>query len=985
MRGSLRIAACLGALALVAPAPLVAHPSSRPNATTPEPAAGPANFDVRWDLAAARAGKLAVDATRAGAEQRLAAQSRGLTIHRDDVSLLPKMVAASAPGGRLSAKGPVDAVAAARGFLEANRDVYGLSVAEIASLRLVYTSAPEGGATIVRLGQYVGDVPVFGAEIAVVMTPRDHAVAATAGVLYPEAGAGVATKTQSLAARDALAKAAADLTGRAFAGADFAELRTDEIGYTHFEFGPDRTNAAAPFFGEGVRARQVVFPIAAGETIPAFYVEVVTQGEPAGSGPCYSYVISAVDGAVLARTNLVNAESFSYRVYADTTPATRFQPWDSPQGILGTPHPTGVPDSFQAQNAATSVVTIESLLGPTDPWLAPGALETVGNNVEAYLDITGSDGYSEGDVRGATTTAGNFNYEFDHLAVSTDATVRQSKTIHLFYFNNWLHDIWYEKGFNEASRNAQTNNFGRGGAGNDSLKAEGEDQSGANNANMFTPADGSRPRMQMYRFTGAGNTLNPQRDSSHDFGIVAHEWMHYMSNRLVGNANGLNNKQGGSMGEGWGDWNGLICILREGDDFDGVYTTGAWATSLLWSGYTNNYYFGIRRYPYSTRMDRFPLAFGDINGSGLFHPPGVPRNTNISSGSAAEVHNAGEVWCNMLWEASASLLKTYGFATGRDRIMQYVADGMKNTPSSPTFGDARQAIVNAANAAHPEDVPLLWQAFAKRGIGENAVSPPSGSNLLAGIVESYVAPVALPNDSIGFVSGGVFFERNVHLGGAADNQLVYGAASLVPLVGNWKGGVAVGADSADTPGAYDPATGAFFLRNSNTPGAADLTFTFGPGGVFKPLAGDWNGDGTTTVGIYNPATGAFFLRNSNTSGPAEIVLTFGGGGALVPIVGDWNNDGIDTVGLYDPATGTFFLRDSNTPGPANLTFSFGAPGGQPLVGDWNDDGTDTIGVYNSGAGVFFLRNTNGSGAADRTINFGAPGAGTAIAGNFDGQ
>ena len=183
------------------------------------------------------------------------------------------------------------------------------------------------------------------------------------------------------------------------------------------------------------------------------------------------------------------------------------------------------------------------------------------NNVEAYLDIASTDGFQTGDVRGATSAAGQFLYPFDPAAATTDATVRQVKTTHLFFYNNWLHDVWYQKGFDEASRNAQTNNYTRGGAGGDSIKAEGEDRSGTNNANMNTPADGGRPRMQMYRFTGSG-LIDPLRDSSTDFGILAHEWMHYMSNRLVGNASGLNNNQGGSMGEGWGDWNGLTQIVR---------------------------------------------------------------------------------------------------------------------------------------------------------------------------------------------------------------------------------------------------------------------------------------------------------------------------------------------------------------------------------------------------------------------------------------
>ncbi len=982
MRGALHharyvwtAAVCAGLLATISPA----YPTATPRTDD----AGPRNFDIRWNLAVERAGKVAVDPARAEAEARLASRATGLTIGRDEVSTLPKMVVTTVPGERLSAKGSTNAVTAARAFLEANRDLYALASSEIASLDLIYASEPrrgQPGAAIVRFAQNVDGVPVFNAEIAVVMSPRDHAVVGTSGVVYPDAGAGVAAKTASLSMKDALARGASDLTSHVFAAADFTETELDEAGYMRFDYGPDRATTNAPVFGEGLRARQVIFPISAGETIPAYYVEMVVQGEPAGSGPAFSLVVSAEDGRILFRNDLVAEASYDYRVFADTT--TPFRPFDSPQGFAGSPHPTGVPNQFQAANVSTNDVTIESMLGPTDPWLPAGATTATGNNVEAYLDISGTDGFDATDLRASLTAPGQFLPPFDPAAATTDATVRQSKIVHLFFYNNWLHDIWYPLGFNEAARNAQTDNYGRGGAGNDSIKAEGEDFSGVNNANMLIAADGSRPRMQMYRFEGA----SPQRDCSHDFSVVGHEWMHYMSNRLVGNVSGLVNHQGRCLGEGWSDWNVLILTVRSGDDLDGVYPVGAWTTYLRtpWIDYRDNYYFGIRRYPYSTRMDRYPLTFRDI-GPTFVAPPTVPRNPNLTGDVGFEQHRAGEVWCNMLWEGTAALMKAYGLEAGRGRMMRYVIDGMKATPSSPTHGDARDAIIAAANASDPYDVPLLWQAFAKRGIGEGAVSPPFGAFDNNGVVESFVAPAAMPDDTIGVVAGGVFFERNVLVGGNSDTTVNYGSPALVPIMGNWDGGTAVGSASADTLGGYDPATGAFFLRNSNTPGSADIVFTFGAGGALRPVVGDWNGDGTTTVGLYNPATGAFFLKNTNAAGVADVVFTFGGGGALVPIAGDWNADGVDTIGLYNPATGAFFLRNSNSPGVADVVFVFGAGGGQPVAGDWNSDGVDTVGVYNPATGVFFLKNANAAGPADRTLSFGPTGAAVAIAGNFDGQ
>ncbi len=44
------------------------------------------------------------------------------------------------------------------------------------------------------------------------------------------------------------------------------------------------------------------------------------------------------------------------------------------------------------------------------------------------------------------------------------------------------------------------NNYGKGGLGNDDVRAEAQDGSGRNNANFGTPVDGQRPRMQMFEW-----------------------------------------------------------------------------------------------------------------------------------------------------------------------------------------------------------------------------------------------------------------------------------------------------------------------------------------------------------------------------------------------------------------------------------------------------------------------------------------------------
>jgi hypothetical protein len=123
------------------------------------------------------------------------------------------------------------------------------------------------------------------------------------------------------------------------------------------------------------------------------------------------------------------------------------------------------------------------------------------------------------------------------------------------------------------------------------------------------------------------------------------------------------------------------------------------------------------------------------------------------------------------------------------------------------------------------------------------------------------------------------------------------------------------------------------LRNSNSPGAADITFSLGtPGDV--AVTGDWNRDGLDTTGVFHlsTGTGVFNLKNSNTTGIADIQLTFGIAGDK-PLAGDWNNDGFDTIGVY--RGNTFYLRNTNTTGFADIAFAFGQSGDMPLAGNWD--------------------------------------------------
>ncbi len=141
----------------------------------------------------------------------------------------------------------------------------------------------------------------------------------------------------------------------------------------------------------------------------------------------------------------------------------------------------------------------------TNGVLGPEFTDTRGNNVEAQSDIDANNIFGGADVRGNGGTLPDLDFlpALD-LALGPDA-YREAAVVNLFYWNNVVHDVFYQYGFDEASGNFQQNNYGRGGLGGDPVQADAQDGSGTNNANFSTPADGSDPRMQMYVWNAPQN------------------------------------------------------------------------------------------------------------------------------------------------------------------------------------------------------------------------------------------------------------------------------------------------------------------------------------------------------------------------------------------------------------------------------------------------------------------------------------------------
>ncbi len=189
----------------------------------------------------------------------------------------------------------------------------------------------------------------------------------------------------------------------------------------------------------------------------------------------------------------------------------------------------------------------------------------------------------------------------------------------------------------------------------------------------------------------------------------------------------------------------------------------------------------------------------------------------------------------------------------------------------------------------------------------------------------------------------------------------------------------------ETLGTFNPASGQWFLRDSNQAGAPTIA-PFGYGGAgWTPVAGDWNGDGIASPGVVSPDS-VWYLKNASTAGTPDVTPFAYGGAGWIPFAGDWDGNGTTTIGSFDPSTGTWYLHNSNSSGAPDVTpFQYGAPGWVPVAGDWNGDGTTTIGVVDPTTGTWYLRNNNTSGSPDITP-FAYGGAGwTSVVGDWDGN
>ncbi len=644
--------------------------------------------------------------------------------------------------------------------------------------------------SVQRYVQQHAGTDVFGAGVKLLLD-RAQRAKAMASELAPVAPGQI--WSARLSAPDAAAIAIAEQTGvDPKALSVQPEEQRDGFVFLTISSRDPRFQAAAP-----ARVRELWYP-GPDRLIAAYSIELVGRLANSWQPLARLLLVSADDGSVLRSNDLIHdlrpssrpaacvgdacsGSGFSYRVLADRLGT----PYIDPYGNTA-PHPTASADGHvPTEPAPMHLLRLRHAeISTGDPWLPDGATQTLGNNVDSFFRglpvLNGrytSDPFANwsndfnpevGDFRAKTTAPGRFDYNYDvELApddyaqlpgavatpIPVDSEQLSAKIVQGFYVGNWLHDLFYELGFDEVTGNMQHSNFGRGGLDGDRLIVHSGHAIGS--AFAFAPADGISPVLSLGL---NGFSLSNRDVAGFDFGVFVHEWTHTMFARLT---QMVRQGQQGAVNEGTADFVAMFLMVQERHRaaapgtgaFHGAYPVGAyWNLDYSYPpdglppagspGFPDNtYYHGVRRFPYSASFEINPLTFRHISPE---HPLPVgfdPFDWKGRSHTSYEIHTAGEVWASALWQCARNILADTSPRQFQTRHRRFLADlvvALQLFPTDATYTEARDSVLSAVRARDEQDYRRCRAGFAARGLGADAVSPPRDSIELRGVIESFV-------------------------------------------------------------------------------------------------------------------------------------------------------------------------------------------------------------------------------------------------------
>jgi len=655
--------------------------------------------------------------------QRDLARSLGVRARWNDFGT-PAVLAST--GVALAEGLPTDPVAAARAYVARSRPLLGLT-AEAAEALEVVSVAPLGGGAAVLLRQRFGDLG-----------------AGKDGLLAIGVRAGKVFHVSSSLAREATAPAAATISG-----AEAVRLAARDAGR---EAGTvERTGASngwTEFRAAGLagmqRAKLVAVPTPREGNRAAYHV-VLHDGR-AAEPVAYSTFVDARDGSVLVRNDLVDhaTDNPTWEMFPNTPPvdyssADKRVTWCFGPGA-GCDEVVGTPAS--------------PLAWDIDPATATSTNTTLGNNARTFHNLFSNDPFAVGTEPATPSATRDYVYPWTNQwfeeRCSPDAFTTPERNdldaarANLFAMHNRMHDWSYHLGFTEQTFNLQDDNFGRGGAEND--PEQGNAQAGGvtggppgfearDNANQITFPDGIAAITNMYLWQPiAGGFYAPCVDGDFDMSVIGHEYTHAISNRMVAGADGrLRGPQAGAMGESWSDLMAVEYLIEHG------YAPAGRSAFAVGEYVTTDGDAGIRNY----NMSDSPLNYSDV----AYDLVGQ------------QVHADGEIWSATNFDIRKALMARYGAGDaalqkscangavpvtdcpGNRRWVQLVFDAwLLMAAETVSMVDARDAMLAADMIRFGgANQDLLWNLFAKRGLGEDAFS---NTNADADPRPSFTSPFA---------------------------------------------------------------------------------------------------------------------------------------------------------------------------------------------------------------------------------------------------
>ena len=410
-------------------------------------------------------------------------------------ALVPLVVYAGSTAGAQTAD-PADV---ALDYLRANAAAFGLTDADVADV-LVKDQVPSAhtGVTHVYLEQRQSGIPVANGIVNVNVAPT--------GTVLSAGNRFVANLAAATAGQDPVRVAIPTAVQATDAAARHVGLTpTEPLVVVEREPGPARESTVSDggIAQTEIPAELVWLPLESGAVRLAWTVEIEqTDGQ-------HWWVVSvdATTGAVLRTDDRlvhddVGALAGVLGRQSDPVAVAPEQTVDDGSSYRVFPIPLESPSDGDRAVVTNPASANASPFGWHDTDGASGAefTRTQGNNVHAYAD---RDNNNQPDPNTDPDGGAGLDFDFPLDLGARPLDYRDAAVTNLFYWNNIIHDVLYEYGFDEAAGNFQVNNYGNGALGGDDVRAEAQDGSGRNNANFGTPVDGLRPRMQMFEWRSA--------------------------------------------------------------------------------------------------------------------------------------------------------------------------------------------------------------------------------------------------------------------------------------------------------------------------------------------------------------------------------------------------------------------------------------------------------------------------------------------------